>query len=106
MNILTTSWTHPAGANFSEACAIITTNPGQPGAAFFVSTTGPAVSPNQNVSGVLNPNGQADFRVAILNVGQYTFTVTVRSTANVERTAAASVIVTSANSTCPTVPAS
>lgn len=93
---------HPPGANESLLCGVIFTTPAQSGAGFIVQSTGPGVIPGQNVTGVLNTNGQAAFQVRISQTGLYTAVITVTSS-GIQRNASSSVTVTSANSTCPRV---
>lgn len=101
VSIPTFTSNHPTGANTSLICGLLTTNPFQPGAAYTVQSTGAGVISGQNVSGVLNPNGQAAFEVRISQFGPYTVVITVTSTGMVQRTATSSTMVTSGNNTCP-----
>lgn len=101
-------WLHDQPGVSSLECKVIRTSPAQPGATFSASTNGPAeggpsgvISP-QPVTGTLDENGQAELRVRIDRVGTYINIVTVTS-GSFQRTASATVTVTSADNTCPEV---
>ena len=101
-------WTHDMPGISSLECKVIRTSPAQPGATFSATTTGPAeggasgvLSP-QPITGTLNENGQAALQVRIDRVGTYVNIVTVTS-GSFQRTASATVTVTSEDNTCPEV---
>ncbi|CAN5845873.1 hypothetical protein BH20GEM1_BH20GEM1_17640 [soil metagenome] len=101
-------WTHDIPGVSSLECKVIRTSPAQPGATFSATTTGPAeggpsgVLTPQPVTGILNENGQAELQVRIDRVGTYVNIVTVTS-GSFQRTASATVTVTSDDNTCPEV---
>jgi hypothetical protein len=101
-------WVHDQPGVSALECKVIRTSPAQPGASFSAVTNGPAeggpsgvISP-QPVTGTLNENGQAELRVRIDRDGTYINIVTVTS-GSFQRTASATVTVTSADNTCPEV---
>jgi hypothetical protein len=99
-------WTHDMPGISSLECKVIRTSPAQPGATFSATTMGPAeggpsgVLTPQPVTGSLNENGQAQLQVRINRVGTYVNIVTVTS-GSFQRTASATVTVTSEDNTCP-----
>ena len=101
-------WTHDIPGVSSLECKVIRTSPAQPGATFSATTNGPAeggpsgVITPQPVTGTLNENGQAELQVRIDRPGTYVNIVTVTS-GSFQRTASATVTVTSADNTCPEV---
>lgn len=104
-------WNHDMPGISSLECKVIRTSPAQAGAAFSATTMGPAeggpsgVLTPQPVTGTLNENGEAQLQVRINQVGTYVNIVTVTS-GLVQRTASATVTVTSADNTCPVVESS
>lgn len=95
---------HPLGANTSFICGILIINPMINGATWTIQASGPAVLPNQNVTGTFNNNGQAAWRIAIGNFGSYALQATVVAN-NVSRPATANHNVTSSGaSSCPSAP--
>lgn len=103
-------WVHDQPGVSSLECKVIHTSPAQPGATFSAQTSGPleggpsGVLTSQPVTGVLNVNGEAALQVRIdrNRLGTYLNVVTVTSGA-FQRTASATVTVTSADNTCPVV---
>ena len=101
-------WVHDVPGVSSVECKVIRTSPAQPGATFSATTMGPAeggpsgVLSAQPITGTLNENGQAELRVQIDRVGTYVNIVTVTS-GSFQRSASATVTVTSADNTCPVV---
>ena len=104
-------WTHDMPGISSLECKVIRTSPAQPGAAFSAQTMGPAeggptgVLTPQPVTGTLNETGEAQLQVRIDRLGTYVNIVTVTSGA-FQRTASATVTVTSADNTCPVIQSS
>lgn len=101
-------WVHDQPGISSLECKVIRTSPAQPGATFSATTMGPAeggasgvLSP-QPVTGTLNENGEAELQVRINRNGTYVNIVTVTS-GSIQRTASATVTVTSADNTCPQI---
>jgi hypothetical protein len=101
-------WIHDILGNPAVECKVIRTSPAQPGATFSATTTGPVeggasgvVSP-QPITGILNENGQAALEVNIDRLGTYINIVTVTS-GSVQKSASATVTVTSEENTCPEV---
>lgn len=99
-------WDHDMPGVSSLECKVIRTTPAQPGATFSAQTTGPAgggpsgvLSP-QPVTGTLDENGAAELQVRINRLGTYVNIVTVTS-GTFQRTASATVTVTSEDNTCP-----
>lgn len=101
-------WAHDALGNPSVECKVIRTTPAQPGATFSATTTGPVeggpsgVVSAQPITGTLNENGQAALAVSIDRLGTYVNIVTVTS-GSVQKSASATVTVTSEDNTCPEV---
>lgn len=101
-------WVHDQPGVSALECKVIRTSPAQPGAAFSAATNGPAeggpsgVIGPQPVTGTLDENGLAELRVRINRNGTYINIVTVTS-GSFQRTASATVTVTSADGTCPEV---
>lgn len=91
---------HPPGANTSFVCGLIITTPGQSGASWIVTLSGPGVLTAQT-TGTLNANGRAAFQNSIGSFGNYTVNVSVTSS-GVTRTASAAHNVGSGSSACPT----
>ena len=110
LNIPPPGWVHDVPGVSSLECKVIHTSPAQPGATFSAQTSGPieggpsGVLTQQPVTGVLNVNGEAALQVRIdrNRLGTYLNVVTVTSGA-FQRTASATVTVTSADNTCPVV---
>lgn len=94
---------HPSGASTSFICGIVQIDPPVSGVTFALAGSGPAVLPNQNITGTFNSNGQAAFRLGIGQTGQYTLTLTTNNQGSTQ-TATTTVTVTSTSFNCPTVP--
>lgn len=104
-------WFHDQPGVSALECKVIRTSPAQPGATFSATTSGPAeggasgVVTAQPVTGVLDANGEAALQVRVNRLGTYVNIVTVTSGA-FQRTASATVTVTSDANTCPVVSSS
>lgn len=104
-------WVHDMPGVSSLECKVIRTAPAQAGATFSAQTMGPAeggqsgVLTPQPVSGILDANGEAQLQVRIDRNGTYVNIVTVTS-GPFQRTASATVTVTSADNTCPVIQSS
>jgi hypothetical protein len=93
---------HPPGATTSIICAVVVTDPPQPGATVTITFAGPGLLPPQSITVTLNAQGQAQIRGNIGTFGTYTANAVI--TVNGQQfTGTATVIVTSVSTECPVV---
>ncbi len=83
----------------SEVCGIFGT--GQPGATYAATISGPGVIGGSSNAGKTGSLGEGAFSFGINQYGTYTVTVTVTNKAGDKRTETVTVVVTSAQGTCP-----